>query len=399
MAAVTPQHSSYDVVIVGGAMIGSSVAWWLSRDPAFHGRILVVERDPTYAHAASSLSHSSIRQQFGSEVNVLISRFAAEFIHDFRDWMEDPEAPAIRLQSFGYLYLADNEPFAEVLRDNAVMQRSLGAATRILSPSEIKAEWPWYEVEDIVCGSHNPVDEGYFDGATIFDWFRRKARHRGVEYVRNEVAGLDLRNGRVAGVRLASGETVSCAWVVNAAGTRASRLAAMAGLPLPVEPRKRYSVLFAAAEPLPKDLPLTIDPTGVHVRTDGANYLAGCLPDPDHAADPDDFVMDHALWEEHMWPLLATRIPAFERLRVLQTWVGQYDYNTLDQNAVLGPAPQVPNLLFANGFSGHGFQQAPAVGRGLAEWITQGGWRSLDLSPLGYDRVLRNEPLRERAII
>ena len=399
MAAVTPQHSSYDVVIVGGAMIGSSVAWWLSRDPAFHGRILVVERDPTYAHAASSLSHSSIRQQFGSEVNVLISRFAAEFIHGFRDWMEDPEAPAIRLQSFGYLYLADNEPFAEVLRDNAVMQRSLGAATRILSPSEIKAEWPWYEVEDIVCGSHNPVDEGYFDGATIFDWFRRKARHRGVEYVRNEVAGLDLRNGRVAGVRLASGETVSCAWVVNAAGTRASRLAAMAGLPLPVEPRKRYSVLFAAAEPLPKDLPLTIDPTGVHVRTDGANYLAGCLPDPDHAADPDDFVMDHALWEEHMWPLLATRIPAFERLRVLQTWVGQYDYNTLDQNAVLGPAPQVPNLLFANGFSGHGFQQAPAVGRGLAEWITQGGWRSLDLSPLGYDRVLRNEPLRERAII
>jgi len=394
-----PAHSSYDVVIVGGAMVGSSVAWWLARDPDFKGRILVVERDPTYALAASSLSHSCIRQQFGSEVNVLISRFGAEFIHGFRDWMQDSEAPEVRLQSFGYLYLADSEGFAEVLRDNAVMQNRLGAATRILSPEEIRAEWPWYEVGDILCGSHNPVDEGYFDGATIFDWFRRKARQMGVEYVQDEVTGLERTGDRITGVRLASGATVGAGWVVNAAGTRASRLARMAGLDVPVEPRKRYSVLFAAAEPLPKDLPLTIDPSGVHVRTDGRNYLAGCVPDPDHAADPGDFVMDHALWEEHMWPAIATRIPAFERLRVVSTWVGQYDYNTLDQNAVLGPSPDVPNLLFANGFSGHGFQQAPAVGRGLAEWITHGGWRSLDLSDLGYGRVARGEPLRERAII
>ncbi len=396
---MTPQHSFYDVVIIGGAMIGSSVAWWLSRDPAFKGRILVVERDPTYAQAASSLSHSSIRQQFGSEVNVLISRFGAEFIHGFRDWMDDPEAPDIRLQSFGYLYLADNEGFASVLRDNAAMQNRLGAATRILSPDAIKAAWPWFEVGDIVCGSHNPVDEGYLDGASVFDWFRRKARAKGVEYVPNEVAGLDRAGDRVRAVHLASGETIGAGWVVNAAGTRASRIAAMAGLPLPVEPRKRYSVLFSAAEPLPADIPLTIDPAGVHVLPSGANYLAGCVPDPDVAADPDDFVMDHALWEEFMWPALAARIPAFERLRVVSTWVGQYDYNTLDQNAVLGPSPDIPNLLFANGFSGHGFQQAPAVGRGLAEWIVHGGWRSLDLSPLGYDRVVRGEPLRERAII
>jgi glycine/D-amino acid oxidase-like deaminating enzyme len=382
-------------------MIGSSVAWWLSRDPGFRGRVLVVERDPSYAQAASSLSHSCIRQQFGSEVNVLISRFGAEFIHGFRDWMEDPEAPPIKLQSFGYLYLANTEAFAEVLRDNAVMQNRLGAATRILSPLEIRAEWPWYDVEGLVCGSHNPVDEGYFDGATIFDWFRRKARQRGVEYHQGEVAGLEIAGGRVTGVRLASGETVACDWVINAAGTRASRIAAMAGLDLPVEPRKRYSVLFAAAEPLPRDLPLTIDPTGVFVRTDGANYLSGCTPDPDALADPDDFHMAEGdrLWEELIWPVVATRIPAFERLKVLHTWVGQYDYNSLDQNAVLGPAPGLPNLLFANGFSGHGFQQAPAVGRGLAEWIVHGGWQSLDLSPLGYDRILRGEPLREHAII
>jgi glycine/D-amino acid oxidase-like deaminating enzyme len=392
-------HASYDVVIVGGAMIGSSVALVDAARPRVPRPRPRVERDPSYAQAASSLSHSCIRQQFGSEVNVLISRFGAEFIHGFRDWMQDPEAPAIKLQSFGYLYLADTEAFAEVLRDNAVMQRSLGAHTRILSPEEIQAEWPWYDVEGLVCGSHNPVDEGYFDGATIFDWFRRKARRMGAEYVQDEVTGLDMAGGRVAGVRLASGATVGAGTVVNAAGTRASRLARMAGLDLPVEPRKRYSVLFAAAEPLPRDLPLTIDPSGVFVRTDGANYLSGCTPDPDDLSDPDDFHMSHELWEELIWPVVATRIPAFERLRVLHSWVGQYDYNTLDQNAVLGPAPDLPNLLFANGFSGHGFQQAPAVGRGLAEWIVHGGWKTLDLSPLGYDRILRNEPLRERAII
>lgn len=394
-----PARSSYDVVIVGGAVIGSSVAWWTLRDAAFRGRLLVVERDPSYAQAASSLSHSCIRQQFGSEVNVLISRFGAEFIKGFRDWMQDPEAPEIRLQSFGYLYLADTPAFCEVLRDNAAMQNRLGAATRILSPEAIAAEWPWLALDGILCGSHNPVDEGYFDGATVFDWFRRKARAMGAEYVRDEATGLDMANGRVTGVRLASGATVGAGVVVNAAGTRASRLARMAGLDLPVEPRKRYSVLFAAAEPLPRDLPLTIDPSGAFVRSDGAHYLAGCTPDPDPAADPDDFHMDHAIWEEVIWPAVAARIPAFERLRVLRTWVGHYDTNTLDRNAVLGPAAGVPNLLLANGFSGHGFQQAPAVGRGLAELIVHGSWRTLDLSPLGYDRILRGEPLRERAII
>jgi N-methylhydantoinase B len=208
VGAVRP---SYDVVVVGGGMIGSAIAWWTARDPAFKGRILVVERDPSYAQAASSLSHSCIRQQFGSEVNVRISRFGAEFIHNFREFMGDPEAPAIKLQSFGYLYLADAPAFADVLRDNALMQNRLGAATRILSPEEITARWPFYDMDGITCGSHNAVDEGYFDGATIFDWFRRKARAMGVDYVTDEVAALDMMGPRVTGVRLASGARVGAA--------------------------------------------------------------------------------------------------------------------------------------------------------------------------------------------
>jgi len=176
-------------------MIGSSCAWWLSRNPDFTGRILVIERDPSYEFAATSHTNSCIRQQFGSEINIRISRFGAEFIRDFRTLMDDPDAPEIHLHPFGYLYLADTPEFAQVLRDNAVLQNRLGAATRILSRDEIAAQWPFYDLDGILCGSHNPVDEGYFDGGTIFDWFRRKARHNGAEYIHAEVTGITRAGG------------------------------------------------------------------------------------------------------------------------------------------------------------------------------------------------------------
>lgn len=391
---------TYDVVIIGGAMIGSAVAWWLARDGGFGGTVLVVERDPTYERAASSLSHSCIRQQFGQPVNVLISRFTAGFIRDFRASMDDPEAPDILLQSFGYLYLADDPAFLAVLEDNAGMQRSLGAATRILSPSQMQAEWPFLNVEGLLGGSHNPQDEGYFDGATVFDWFRKKARQMGVHYLKDEATGL-LRDGsRVTGVKLASGATVSAGAVVSAAGTRAPEVARMAGITVPIEPRKRYSVRFSAAEP-PGIVPLVIDPTGIFARTDGSAYLSGYTPSPDDAADPDDFHMKDGprFWEEEMWPAIATRIPAFERLRVLHTWVGHYDFNVLDQNAILGEHPEAPGLHWATGFSGHGFQQAPAVGRALAHSIAHGTWGPIDMTDLSWSRVVENRPIRERAII
>jgi glycine/D-amino acid oxidase-like deaminating enzyme len=396
-----PAHTQYDLVIIGGAMIGSSAAWWTARDPAFTGRILVIERDPTYAFASTTHTNSCIRQQFGTEVNVRISQFGIHFIKHFRDFMEDAEAPeALHLHSFGYLYLADTPAFAETLTANAKMQNRLGAATRIMTPDQMAAEWPFYNLDGILCGSHNPVDEGYFDGGTMFDWFRRKARHLGVEYIQNEATALTVHNNRVTHVILASGETIACGQVINAAGPRANVVARMAGLSIPVEPRRRFTWVFAAAEPLPKDLPLTIDPTGVHVRSDGRTYMVGCPPeDGDPAAAFDDFRFDHDLWEDKVWPSIATRVPAFERVKVLNHWTGHYAYNTLDQNAILGPHPDLPNLHFANGFSGHGLQQAAAVGRGLSERVIHGRFTTLDLAPLGMDRIIRNEPLLERAVI
>jgi glycine/D-amino acid oxidase-like deaminating enzyme len=174
----------------------------------------------------------------------------------------------------------------------------------------------------------------------------------------------------------------------------------MAGLPLPVEPRIRSVFQFACRERLEgAPLPLTIDPTGLHVRTEPPHYLAGIPPDPDTEVDPDDFRVRHDDWEERVWPTLASRIPQFERIRVTQTWAGHYAYNTLDTNAVIGPAEQVPNFFFANGFSGHGLPQSPGVGRGVSELITYGAYRTLDLTQLGYGRIVAGEPFPEQAII
>ena len=396
---MTPAHTHYDVVIIGGAMIGSSAAWWTARNPDFTGRILVVERDPTYQFAATTHTNSCIRQQFGSEINIRISQFGVTFLQDFAGFMADAEAPNIHLHDFGYLYLADTQGFADVLIDNQLTQSRLGAGTRIMTPDQIAAEYPFYNLDGIILGSHNPLNEGYFDGGTMFDWFRKKARALGAEYVKNEVTGISRSSDKVTGVTLASGETIGADIIVNASGTRGAQTARMAGLDIPIEPRRRYTFIFDAAEPLARDLPLTIDPSGVHMRTDGRYYMAGCPPDDDPAVDFDDFRMDHAIWEDKVWPAIATRVPAFERVKLINSWVGHYDYNTLDQNAIVGPHPEVGNFLFANGFSGHGLQQSPAMGRGLSELICYGQYRTLDMSDLGYGRVARNAPLLERAII
>jgi len=387
-----------DVLIIGGAIMGSSLAWWLTRDPGFGGRVVVIERDPSYAYAATSLSHSSIRQQFGQAINVRISQFGAAFLRDIRDWM-GPEAPPIPIRSDGYLYLADTPAFADALRQAQALQAGLGAATRLLGPDQAAAEWPYLCFDGIALASHNPVDEGAFDGIALFDLFRRQARAQGAHYVTGEVAGLTRDRDRITAATLTDGTSYAPGIVVNCAGTRGAQVANMAGLSLPVEPRARFSYVFDAAEPLPGPLPLTIDPAGVHVRPEGGGFLAGYVPRPDLPRDPEDFTIDHAVWEDAVWPILATRIPAFERIRLRRTWVGHYDYNRLDRNAVLGPHPEVANFLFCNGFSGHGLQQSPAIGRGLAEWIVDGGWRTLDLSGLGYERVALNRPLIERAVI
>jgi glycine/D-amino acid oxidase-like deaminating enzyme len=399
----SPQKTSYDVVIVGGAIMGASAAWFLSEDKDFDGSVLVVEKDTSYEFSSTMHTNSCMRQQFSAALNVRISQFAADFVKNLPRYMgNDDRVPNLRIQNFGYMYLADTNDFADVLRESQKTQVAAGAGTQLMTPAQIKEAYPFYNVDDIVLGSINTVDEGFWDATAVFDWWRKSARERGVEYVQNEVVAMTKNaiGTRVESVTLKSGEVVACGQVLNASGPRAIETARMAGVTVPVEPRKRFSWIFSAQTPLDRDLPLTIDPSGVHVRENGGGtYQCGGHSDIDPAVDYDDFQMDHNIWQDHVWPILATRIPQFETIKVQSEWAGHYAYNTFDHNAIMGPHTEVENFFFLNGFSGHGLQQSPAMGRGTAEIMVHGSYQSLDMSAFNFSRIASNRPIIEKAII
>ena len=398
-----PLHDKYDVVIIGGAIMGSSTAWFLSQNPDFNGTILVVEKDQKYEFCSTAHTTSCIRQQFSTKLNVEISQFAANFINNFHKYMDsDARVPKLKIKSFGYMYLAADEGFAENLKSNQKVQEAAGAATELLTPDEIKSRYPFYNVEDIKLGSINLVNEGYWDSITAFEWMKNKAQENGVEYIENEVTAFTKNNSgdRINNIKLASGETVYGENFVNATGPRAALISKMAGINIPVEPRKRYSWIFKAESPLDRDLPLTVDPSGFHVRENGGGtYQAGGHGVYDPAVNFDDFEMDHDLWENTVWPILFNRIPQFESLKLVSQWAGHYAMNTLDQNAIVGPHNEVKNFMFLNGFSGHGTQQAPAMGRGLGEYLVYGKYKTLDLTPFHFDRIGKGNSIIEKAVI
>lgn len=392
-------QAGYQVVIIGGAVTGASTAFWLTRmQPGI--KVLVVERDTTYAQSSTALSAASIRSQFSNPVNVEISRFGIDFIRDFaRHLGPAGGVPDLGLKENGYLFLSGTAEGAAMLEDLAAMQRSLGANTRVLGPQEIAAKYPWMAVEDIVAGSFGDRDEGWFDNMGLLNGFRNAARAQGAEFVQDTVIGLDRDGDRVIAARLASGARVEGDAFVNAAGTRAAEVLRWLGADLPVEPRKRTVFVVDAPNARHADAPLLIDHLGYYMRPEHEQWLIATVPSEDGPCAPEDFDPDHTQFEEIIWPLVYTRAPGFDAVKVTRFWAGHYAYNTLDQNAILGRDPRFANLYLGNGFSGHGLQQSPAVGRGLAEQILTGGWQTLDLSPLGVERVLENRPFLEAAIV
>lgn len=399
-----PSSPSYDVAIVGGATSGSAIAWFLASNPDFKGKILVVERDPSLSYSATQASNNCMRQQFATEINVKIAQYAAEFVKDFRKNLgceEDGGMPDLPIRNFGYLYLSDNDEFTATLGEDQRLQAACGAGTKIVSSAEIASKYPFYELSDIKAGSLNTVDEGAYDALGMVRCLRKKAQSLGVDYIHNEVTGVKLEGNKITSITLKSGETVSVGTMVNAAGTRAAQVSQLAGIDLPIEARRRYTYIFSVDKPLSQDLPLTIDPTGVHMRSyREKDYLIGCPPTgPDTAVDVEDFSYAEDIWNNQMLPVLRKRVPQFSTAKVTHSWMGHYEFNTFDHNAIIGPHTEVGNLMFCVGFSGHGSQQAPACGRGVAELITYGRFRTLDLSALSYARIPKNEPLVERAVI
>ncbi|OYU48240.1 MAG: FAD-dependent oxidoreductase [Rhizobiales bacterium PAR1] len=392
--------NSYDVVIAGGAVMGSSIAWHLATHPGFSGKILVVEPDPTYQFSASALSAGSIRQQFSQPVNIAISLYGITFMREIGERLAvEGEKPDIGLHEGGYLYLG-TETAKEVFEANNADQKALGADIALLDQAEIAQRFPWLNTEDLRFGSYGVSGEGWFDGYGLMQAFRKAARAKGVEYRKSRVAGVEREGHRVVAVALEDGTRIACGAFVNAAGASGARvLAEKTGIPVPVYAKKRSVFSFTAKEKLPK-CPLVIDITGVWWRPEGEGFIAGYSPDePEEIDHGTDFEVDWPLFEEIMWPALATRVPAFEAIRPGRAWAGHYDMCLLDHNAIVGRHGALENGYIACGFSGHGLQQSPAVGRGLAELIVEGRYKSLDLADLGYDRIIAKRPLLERNVI
>lgn len=384
-------RDKFDVVIVGGAAVGSAAAWFLAHTQ--RASVLVLERDPSYANCATTRSLASIRHQFSTPENIRLSMFGTRFLRGAPQVL----GVDVAFREQGYLFLSTTEG-EDVLRANHAVQRGEGADVALLDTDALQQRFPWLAVDDLAAGSLGLAGEGWLDAHALMHGFRQGALALGAEYRKAEAAAFECADGRVAAVRLADGSRISCGTVINAAGTGAAALARSAGIELPVQSRKRCVFHFRSPARLGA-CPLVIDPTGLYFRPEGEGYLCGIAPP--EAEDPEchDFEVPLAWWEERLWPMLARRVPGFEAARLLSAWAGHYDVNLLDQNVILGPHPSLPNLLFANGFSGHGLQQSPGIGRALAELVLEGGFRTLDLTRLGWARVLANQPLLERNVV
>jgi FAD-dependent oxidoreductase domain-containing protein 1 len=382
-----------DVVIAGGGAVGSATAYFLTEQTGFAGTVAVVEPDPTYHLAASTRSAASIRRQFSTPINIEMSAFGMQFLRACGRGLAD-----VNLKESTYLTLA-TPTGAAALRRNVEVQRRCGVEVRVLDAAGLADCYPWINPCDLAMGVDTPHGEGWFDGHGLLQGLRRAAVNHGARYIRDRVERVLMDGAQtVIGVRLGCGDTLQCRWLVNAAGTQSRALAASAGIDLPVFARKRNVFVFSCAQAI-ANCPLIVDPSSLWCRPEGNRFICGVVPpdDPDVAAD--DFEVNYQEFDELVWPALAHRVPAFEAVRLDSAWVGHYDYNVFDQNAFLGPCESVPNLILASGFSGHGLQHAPAVGRALAEFIHFAEYRTIDATPLSYTRYLRNRPLAEHSVI
>jgi len=447
---VASETRRYDVVIIGGGPVGWSTALHCAQ--AGVGRIAVVERDATFGSGSAVLSAGGIRQSFSVPENVMMTMYGAKFLRSMQELAETDDAvPDIQLKRHGYLFVATTEAGKAALEANNRMQQTCGVDwITMLTPAELDKKFPWLATADVTAGSFSTDGEGYFDPHSFLVALKKKSQSMGVDLIEGSVVGARLQehspssatistvkvrpSARATAAAAAGGSTststlapapfeVEGGVYVNAAGAWAghvvSLMAADAQRPaaiaaVPVRPRKRC--LFTVHCPSspgravpPPTTPLVVDPTGPYFRPEGhgSKFLMGCAPpeadDPDCAPDDLDALrtVDHALFDDVIWPTLAARVPAFEQLKVVSAWAGFYDYNTVDHNAIIGPHSELRNLILCTGFSGHGLMQSPAAGRAVAELIASGSrarFETIDLTRFGFDRLLSNAPIYETNI-
>ncbi len=384
---------SYDVVIVGGGAMGSSTAYHLmALEPSLS--VAVIERDSTYERASTVLSDGNVRVQFNLEENIKISQHTLEILPKFADQMETATyRPEVTAHHQGNLFTVD-EANVEAALAGMETQLELGCNVAWLDAAGIADRYPGFASRGLAGGTIG-FDDGSVDPNGILRGYRSKAIELGVEYIEAEVDSLIAGDEVMRGVRLVSGERIECDTIVNAAGAWSPNLARGVGVDLPVEPVMR-TVYVVSTSFSTKGLPSVFLPSGVYALTEGEHTWLMGWSKPEDPVGFDFKPANRARFTEQIWPALVENLPGFDRLRVERSWAGLYAVNTFDGNAILGEWPETRGLYLATGFSGHGFQQCPAVGRYLAEQIL-GLAHSLDLGRLGGKRIIDNQPLYEHA--
>lgn len=388
-------ENTYDIVIVGGGIMGCATAYYLMRfDDKL--KVAVVEMDPTYTRASTTLSWANVRIHFSLKENIQISQYALEVLERFEDDMAvNDEKPKINFRHEGNLFLRD-EGSRKAAEETLALQKRLGCQVEWWSCEKIKAHFPLYEMSKFVGGTFGPQD-GYLDAYALLMGYKAKARSLGARFIHDEAIELMTASGRIDGVKLTSGMKLHAKFVVNCAGAWAAKVARTAGVELPVAPTRRQVFVADTAVKPEGPLPLTVLPSGFCFRSETGNLiLVGKGMDEDPVGF--DFTWDDKRFSEVLWPQLADFVPAFDTLKMVRGWAGLYAINTLDGNAILGEWPDLKGFFLANGFSGHGLQQAPAVGRYLSE-LLMGRPPTLDLSVFRPERILENKPLSEGGLV
>jgi glycine/D-amino acid oxidase-like deaminating enzyme len=385
----------YDIAVIGGGAIGSSIAYFLRSHPHAPS-VAVIEPDPLYELASTPRASGGVRRLFSAPENIEMSKFGIEFFTTFEQRVAVDGAPAAAIEWLpqGYLFIVPPRD-VPVLEENFRRQQAHGVNVVLLDRDGLARHFPSMHVDDLGAGVWSP-DDGWLDPNGVLQGLRRKARALGAEYIADRVVAIDATGGTHT-LTLAAGDTIRAAATVNAAGAWAAEICAMVGMPLPVAPMRRFEHYFETPATL-DPLPYVKDPNRLAFRPEGRGYSGG-VPD---VSEPRgfNFDVDHGYFERVVWPALAHRFPGFEAVKCKNTWAGLYDQNEFDGNPVIGAwRGRLDNFYVATGFSGHGLMHAPATGRAIAELVVDGGFETIDLSRLGFERIENNTPYPERGII
>jgi sarcosine oxidase subunit beta len=381
-----------EVVIIGSGIVGSSVAYHLAQ--AGCSNVLVIEREAHQGKGSTGKSMGGVRAQFTTPVNIQMSLYSINFFTDFDEIVGHPAD----YRAHGYLFCATNERQWAYLKTNRQRQIALGLHNvELITREDILKMVPQLRVDDIVGGTFCPTD-GFVDPHSVMMGFMLNARERGVRlWLDTTVSGIIVENNQIAGVETTRG-LVATPTVVNAAGPWAAELARTAGVDLPVEPLRRQLVPTEPFDQLPARFPMVIDmSTGFHFRREGKGILLA-WNDPDETPG---FKTDlEPSFIEKILTHASARVPCLAEAQVnpRRAWAGLYEM-TPDHHAIIGPAPNVKGLYFANGFSGHGVMHSPASGRITADLILHGRSDIIDANQLSVERFQRGELLEETAVL